>query len=456
MERLVTGRRILAEIERELTRPTGRWSPVAALLFAGAFALFAVVEAGAEIYVLATYVFLPMLAAPLAAHRMAGDRERGLARVTATTPIDTAVFLTGKLIALHLLLVASLALTLPILYALTETMAPGAFHNALPFLGWALLTGTLSILVGLLIGYAKQGASAAALSIAFSTVIAWAFLATQRHRFLAWADNETELAVIQAILHLSPMTWALEADQPAAVGLVSHHHDLALGLVLLLIPILGALAAIALGLQHLDGWLADPTRHPFAILLLATSLIGAGTALALFDYSRPDEGGPDVPDEHTAGIGEMDVAFEASRSQPWEAQTPLFIELNVQGPPNATVTLQELTLEGPHITARHMLEMPTQLHLDEIQEGRGQTAPQNGTYGTATLSFDATATPHRIASMLSLQAHLQLDGNDTTLTTRLNAFDWEHPITPTLAAASAPFALTATTALVLPRRLNRW
>lgn len=452
----MSGRLIAAETKRELTRASGLWTLAGALAFAGLFAVFALAEAGTDAYALATYLFLPLLVCPLAAQRVAADREHGVTAVTATTPADRASFLFAKLFALSILLFVALALTLPLLYALTETVAPGAFQAALPLVGWGLLVGFVSLVVGLAIGYAKTGPSTGALSAGFGLVIAWFIVAVQRHRFLAWADSETELAVIQAVLHANPMTWALEAEHPAAVGVVANHVDIATGLVLLVPLFALGLGALALGLQHWDGWLEHPARHPVAVVLLAASVLGAGAILATWDYARPAPP-TDRPSEASRGqAGDLHAWLEADQEGAWRASTPLVLRFTVAGPPNATVTLEHLALSGSEMTVRHDLEAPAEIPLDEIRDGHGRYAPENRTYGTGELTVRASATPHRIATLIPLTAHLTIDGNETTLATDLSAFDWQTPRTPVLLAGGLPLALLAPSALIGQRRWNRW
>lgn len=453
---MVSGRLIAAETKREITRASGLWTLAGALAFAGLLALFALAEAGTDAYALATYIFFPLLVCPLAAQRVAADREHGVTAVTATTPVDRASFLLAKLTALSILLLVGLALTLPLLYALTETTAPGAFRAALPLVGWGVLVGFVSLVVGLAIGYAKTGPSTGALSVGFGLVIAWFIVAVQRHRFVAWADGELELAVIQAVLHANPMTWALEAEHPAAVGVVANHVDIATGLVLL-VPLLAlGLGAIALGLQHWDGWLEHPARHPLAVVLLAVSVLGTGALLATWDYARPAPP-TDLPSEASRGqAGDLHIRLEADQEGAWRSSTPLVLQLTIAGPPNATVTLEQLALTGSEMTVRHDLATPTEISLDEIRDGHGRYAPENQTYGTGELTVRANATPHRIAKLLPLTAHVTLDGKETTLATDLSAFDWQTPTTPLLLAGGIPLAVLAPSARIAKRRWNRW
>jgi hypothetical protein len=426
------------------------------MVFAAGLALFALYEVGLDAYALATYTFVPLLACPLGAYLIARDREHGLSAVAATTPVDPTSLLLGRLTALSTLLVGGLALTLPVLYALTETVAPGAFRAALPLVGWGLLVGLVSLLVGSIVGYAKTGPSTGALSVGFGIVVAWVVIAVQRHRFLAWADSETELAVIQAILHANPLTWALEAEHPAAVGVVANHSETAAGLALLLVPLALALGAVALGLQHMDGWLEQPLQHPAALALLAASVLGAGVFLATWDYARPTPP-TEVPSDAQSGqAGNLTVRLEADPKAPWKGATPIGVTLTLVGPPNATVTLEELVLSGPNLTVNHQLQVPKNIQLDEIRTDRGHHATENETHGTGELKLQANATPQRVASLVPLAATVTVAGNETTLTTTLEGSVWGTPIVPPLAAAGVPLAVLAWTAWKAPRRWNRW
>lgn len=447
--------RVGAEIRRELTRPTGPWTPVVVLVLAGLLGLFAALEAGVDAYVLATYLVLPLFLCPLAAQRVAADREEALTAVQATTPLTRGEFLLGKIVALGILLAASLALTLPLLYALTETLAPGSFQSALPLVAWGGLVGGVAIVVGLLVGYSTPGTTGA-LSIAFGVVFAWVLLPALSDRLLDAVETETGLQIVRAVLHASPLTWALEAKQTNAVDVLAGHTELAIGLAGLLLALLVVLGAIALGLQRFDGWVEHPARHPLAIAFLALGLLGAAATLAMVQDppAQPDQGVPS--DAGDARIGDLHVNLDPDRDIEWRAETPLAVELTIAGPPNATVQLTRLELGGPNLTVHHDLDVPTTVELTEIREGHGTFAPEGETYGVASLEFQATATPHRITTGFLLEADVGINGNETVLATGVTAFDWGTPGRPALLGGGLPLAIGLGAAIVVPRRANRW
>jgi hypothetical protein len=247
----------------------------------------------------------------------------------------------------------------------------------------------------------------------------------------------------------------LEAEHPGAVGVVANHLDIATGLLTLVPLLLLALAAITLGIQHLDGWLAPPA-HPFAIGLLVAAVLWASALLTTWDYARPNPPDEISPDASRTQAGDLHVHLEVDREAPWRAPTPLTAVLTVTGPPNATVTLKDLTFTGPHVTVTHDLATPTTIHLERIEQGDGRIAPDNETYGIGTLTLEATATPHRISTLIPMIATVTLDGHQATLASDLPAFDWATPATPALAAAAIPLALAGATAAIAPRRWNRW
>jgi hypothetical protein len=453
---MVSLRGILAEARRELGRSTGPGTLAAALALAGGFAVFALAELGPGGYAAGTYLFLPLLVGPLAAQRVAGDRERGLAAVAATTPLDRTSYLLGRALGLLALLVAAVALTLPGLYALTETVAPGAFRAALPLAGWALLVGTVSLLAGLAVGYAATGPSTRALSTAGGLVAVWFLLAAQRRRILSWADGATERQVLEAVVHASPMTWALEAEHPAALGVVDGHLELARGLGLLAPGLVVALGALALGLQHLDGWFERPLRRPVALGLLVVGLAGVGAALAAADTPRPPAGPAEPAPAEPTPAGDVNVSLQVDAREAWRPSTDLGVELTLAGPPNATVHVEELALGGPHLDVEHGLATPSAVSLDEVREGHGRVAPEDEAVGLGELAVDARATPDRVADLFLVRAEVTVDGDRTTAQARTSLADWALPAGALLGAVGGPLAAAGGLAVLAPRRWNRW
>jgi hypothetical protein len=449
---MVNLHRVGVEAKRGLTRSTGRWPPVAAIALACLLAAFCLHEAGIPVFARAVYLFAPLLMAPLAAQEVAGDRERGLSRVHATTPATRGEILGGRLVTLTVVLAVAVAGTLPVLYALTGTISPTAFRAGLPLVGWALLVGSASTVAGLLVGYATSGSSTRGLSVAFGLVTVWLVTAMQRRRLLAWAQGETQRNIVEGLLHANPLTWALEAEHPVALAAVANHADHATGLALLLAAGLTALAAIAIGLQHTDGWRENPLRPSLALAVVIAAAIAGGGLLATWDTPPPSPPETEAPSRAT--VGTLQASLEASTPTAWTTQTPLVVHVGLTGPPNTTATVQGLQLDSQNLVLNTSTKLPQTVDFDGSTES-GEHGDREPT-AAATFDLEATATAQRIADTATLRANLTVDDNQTRLATQLHGLDWQPPTLAVLASGLGPLVLLAGGAIAIPRRFNRW
>jgi hypothetical protein len=446
---MISLRRIAAEVWRELTSGTARAALVTGLVLSGLVAASTLWEFGPGFFFTTTYVLFPLLACPLAAQRVASDRERGVTTVLATTPLGEAEYLTAKIAGLGTLLAIGFLATLPMAYAVTEPLAPGAFATAAPIVLVGLAVGLASLLVGLIVGYADVGTSRVSISAGFGLVMVWALLAFQRDPIVALADGGTERALLEALTRVSPATWSLQAQPSNYVGVVDGWGSLLLGLLALSLGLLVVLASLACGLQHLDGWLERSTPVAAGILVLGLAL--AGGSLAAID--APDTTtSSEAPDDASDGSpGALDVSLRIQEAGSWGPGTPLTAELTVRGPPNATVNVTDVAFDAPGLSIEPRSAIPTSLALDETRATSGGEA-----YGVGRIDVELLATPHRIATLWRVDADLTLDGNETTLSTDVTAFAWSKPGGIVLLAAGAPPATAAGLAALAPRWSNRW
>lgn len=453
MVRLV---RVGQEVRREVLRPSSLWAIAGVLALCLLVGLFAITQAALELYTPAIYLFLPMLMAPLAAHRIARDRERDLSAVHATTPMGSADVLLGKVVALFLLLALAMGATLPMLYVMTAQAATGAFIQLIPLVAWGAAIGTVSMLVGLLIGYARLANSVGALSTAFVVVLLWFLLPLQRGRLYGWADSMAELRVIRALLHASPFTWALDALATGAAYLDPAHASSLVGLAILLVPLALGLGALALGWQHMDGWHPRALARPVASCLLAASLVATGALLWAWDHPAP--GGPTQHGEpvadQLAGDVRLQLGFETH--EPWSTSTPGTLHITFIGEPNATVRLTSLTFTSANLTVQTEVDLPREIHLDQPIPSRGQPHVEGDQAGHAALQIPVTLVLHRLDQQPAIETHLTLDGTSATVTTTHRAWDHRLPLAASMLTGGATLVVVAGAAVLVPRRLNTW
>lgn len=300
-------RRILAEARRETLRSS-------TLMLAAAFGaatvilgVFALSEDATDLYLSLVYLHLPLLFTPLGAYRGARCRERGLAAVATTTPSSLSSTLLGKLLALGALLLVGLAVSVPTSALLVAPETSQIASILGPMLAWGTLLGAVAIVVGLLVGYARAKSPRSAVTLAFVVFLGWLVLGLQRKALLAWADSAMETQLLQAVLHASPLVWALEASGEGTLGLAASHQMA--GLVVLGGSGLLALVSVVVGLQHADGWLPLPEAHPVALVLVAVAVLAVVGALATWDYPPPDVPGLQV------GQGEVGADADGSRER---------------------------------------------------------------------------------------------------------------------------------------------
>lgn len=443
VEPVVNPRRVASEVRRLLTRREHVGALAAGLALSAALAIFALAEGVPDAHVIATFLFVPSLACPLAAYTVAVDRERGHAEVAATTPLTSAERLLGRLLGLSVLLVFFVLATAPVLYAWTEPVTAGGFHAAAGLLAWSLTVGLVAVLAGLALGHAIQRISTRAVSAGFGMVLVWLLLAVQRRRVLGWAEEGLGRAASETVLALDPLAWALEADHPAAIGPVPSHGAMLADLLLLAAPLALAVALLALGVQHADIHTRS-TERPLPTVALVGVLVTLGWTATLVSFPPPPL---EVPQGGGAGdAGELEASLHTEDgSRVWGATTPLTLRLDLAGPANTTVVIHELELTSPGLSIGHELATPLEVTLEPGPEA-----------GRAEVPFEATAHPHRVADRFPVQATIDLDGVQVETRAQVDAHDWRTAEESVLAAAGLPLAAVAGVVALGPRRWNRW
>lgn len=435
--------RIRAEVRREGLCPSSLWLVAGVLAFSLLAALFAVMQASLKLYTPAVYLFVPLVMVPVGAHRVACDRDRDAAALNATTPIRASEVLAGKVIALVLLWGVTVAATVPLLYVLTMQAASNAFLQLTPLVAWGLVLGLVSALAGLIVGYAQGPGATRAVSLGFGLVVLWLVVALQRERLYALASTETEVAIVRAIAHASPSTWAIEALTPNAAYLVPGHGELLTGLALLLAPLAVGLTCLAVGLQHLDGWHPNPLTHRRALGGLAIALVGIAALLGAWSYpDPPGSTSPVSPEPAKANLDDVQVRLAVEDEATWSEHTTARVHLSFAGSPNATLGIERFHLEAEHLTLAPRSSIPDTVRLDG--QGRGH------------LSVPVTLTPHQMVGDITLTARLAVDGQGATMHTPLSPSGYAVPLAASAATGATAFGLAAAAAFHVPRRMNRW
>jgi hypothetical protein len=440
---MVKPARVLAETRRELLRPSSLWAAAGFLSFCFLAALFSITQTSLKLYTPAVYLLCPLLMTAVGAHRIARDRDRDAAALNATTPLRPSEAVLGKALSLTLLWTLTLAATAPLLYVLVSQAATGAFLQLAPLLAWGLVLGLVGILAGLIVGHSQDGETSRAVASAFGLVLAWIVLALQRDRFYALASDDAQLTIVRGFVHLSPLTWAIEALSPDAAFLRVDHLGLLLGLALLVLPLGLGLASLAVGLQQLHDWRPNLAERPQPLAALATAVAAMAVLLGTWSYPPPAPTQPSVgPDASQGQVGDTQVRFILEDETPWSKKTFAKAHLTFHGQPNTTLGLDRFTLEAEHLRLELRSEAPDHVNFDEA--------------GRASVEIPLRLIPQRLVTHTTARANFTLDGQPASLEAPLSPRGIAIPAGASVLTGLASLGGTATAAMIIPRRLNRW
>lgn len=444
------GRRVAAELRRQLLRQSTGRLVTAFVLLVGAFGLLAAATGdGLEAPTTVPYLFAPALVCPLAAHRVLRDREGGMADVLATSPLTRGEELLAKTLAVLALTPLAVVASLPVLYAVSLHAAPGAFVDLLDRALWALSIGTTAASVGLLLGHSTPQRPRLGLGLAFGTVLVWFFLAT------VFGNTPNPPLVMSLLRRLSPVSYAVHA-------VVSGPLLLGGGLLAALPLTLGAwalalAAPLALGLQHAADWHRPP---PTGALLLVAAVWLVGAA-ALVPWSAPEFAPEKATYEAEGYHGEVWGSLETSRfgapDAQWGPTTKRYPQLTLVGPPNASLEIDEIALHSAQIDFEDPTHVPDRVDLDEIVEDhRRRWNETGGPAGTATINLTVEAHPRGLFNRAPTEVLVSIDGQEEVYSIDYVGDVWRVEPTPILAATAAAVLPLLVATRWLPRRWNRW
>lgn len=454
--------RVLAEARRELQRTPRVW--LLGLLFLPAL-LLGLLEPEEGVHTLfeLTYLFMPVFLLPLGVGLATRDRRHGLARLQATTPVTPGEMLTGKAVSLAALATGVVLATLPLYLAALSPLPTIALLQATPHLGWAILLGTGAGAAGLLLGFLLPGHPRLALSGSFLMVITWFVVGINRAQVIAAPDAPTRWVAL-LLVNTDPFAWAAQAVHGKAGGgiLFEGSHALALGLVALTGLWLLVCTILVGSLQHAEGWHGlRPARWRPLISLLALVLVSGGT-LAAWTPLEPAPREHDIGQPQERVVEELWVEFGLWKEGPglggWTQRQTMELALAVVGPPNATVILEEVVLQHPHLTIEGLeAATPTTLRLSKVVNSPPPDSPFGpGSYGVNTTRLPVVVETHRALERYPrLDLQLRFDRFDIEAEVPL-LVEWDIPVTATLATTGAALVAVAGCARWLPRRWNRW
>lgn len=450
-------RRVLAETRRQMARPGTLRILAGFALLVGSLAVVGTSGGGRTFIAIEFgYYLFPMLMCPIAAQRVLGDRDWGMAEVLATTPLTQGEALVARVAAMLSVPVVAIAFTLPVFYGLFAVAAPGAFWTALVHVPWALGIATASASVGLVVGHLTPQRPRLGLAIAFMLVVAWFVGGVSLNDFQdpGWA--------IAFLGKLSPYTYVDLATplRPIPAGPLA----MLVGPLVLTLVALAVLIPIGAGLQHPVGWDRPLGRHPVAAVSLAgVLLVGGGLLAAWTPPENPWRRGTGFPVEDTREGLRWSIALtpgeEAGKlwKGAWGDPTPLRLSMAVTGPPNATLSIDALGLTSERIDFEPAEPLPDRLVLDSIQDASESSPAGTGDkVGVGTVEILWNATPTELFQRTDVLLFLEVNGEPIRFEMDLGALGWKTSDTAALAGslASALPALAATR--WLPPRWNRW
>lgn len=443
-------RQVLAEFRDQIQRRATLRLATGYVLFVGFMGLVAAWTGdGLETALDLPYLFAPLLACPVVAGWVLRARETGREEVLATTPITRGQTLLARTLAALLLTPLMVAATLPILYAASVAAAPGAFLDLLVYPAWAVSIGTAAATVGLLLGHLTPGRPRLGLALAFFTTFVWLVFG------MGLGGTPNPPLGVAVVRRLSPLSHAVHASN---IG------PLASPVELLMVPLayaavaLALLAPVSLGLQHASGWARPFTARPVPVAAAIAVLALAGAGVASWTA-------PEGEVMHLTSRLEQqteDLWFEVNPrplppGETWRQGTPFPIQLTVIGPPNGTVTLEDLRLTSDRAAFHGPAGLPETMVLDDVgPDHRRAWNATGGPAGSNQSTFVLETAPREVFTYAEVDLVVVLAGQDHRFEVFIRALDWhvdEGSLWAGLVATGLPL-LAATR--WLPRRWNLW
>lgn len=340
--RLVT---VLREAARDLA--------VARVWYAlAAFASFVSLVAFASIRNDSLYWPLAGLAAPLfllpySAYLLARDRASGMFETLLASGLRRSEYLAARCLSVFATLVASTVITVIVSVAIVAGKGADPLPPNLPRLAWFLVLAAASGATGLAIGTIGLEI-ATSMAVAFIVGVAWLFAAANAGDILALAPSGAFRAFVTAFLHVDPLMWALDDlgtyTHPIVVG--GGRFAAFSGALILAIAAIAA-AVVIFNLGHRPR-LSHARVGPWATFAMAGLFLVASFSIWDFDDAsakRMENARWQSADGSITLTGYASALPSAKHSQ--ADGSVLILSFLVQGPPGASVTLQDIHAESP-------------------------------------------------------------------------------------------------------------
>lgn len=366
--------KLLTELRRELLRPGSFHMIALCLLGVGLFAWGGAIR-GVSLFLA---WLSPLLLTPLAALRATEDRKRGLAEVQATAPLRERTVFLAKAISLFLIWLTVIAGAGLLVSLLVSGAVSDVWLQIQGLLLWGLLAGIASLSAGLFVGYVSMGRPVWGISVSACLALVW--LATA----IAIADGTVlhKAELVQWIALSGPLAWMPVEIQAARAAPLSLSNMNLLAVLLLGAVYFGVSGWVATRHQRLANWRegTGPWRGLMA-LLLALSLLAVPAAIGALPSQEPQRRA-----EYNLEIAKGDLLVQVGLV-PEEEDKPFLIaaekfearvRLDIMGPPNETVRVDQPSLDAPGMSFEVEEEFPKTYRLDRIQEDPEEPGRKRG------------------------------------------------------------------------------
>ena len=390
----------------------------------------------------------PLGMLPLAAFATSRDRDSRMLDSLALSGVGRPAYLLGRCIFLLAFLVLAFLPVLATTAILLDGMGTAPLRANASRLAWTFLLGLTAAAAGIVIGVSSRRASRA-VSFAFLTALAWLFLTQFAADLLALGTTQGARMVIEVLVHLSPITWALDdigtSTHPLLVA--SGSPPAQLGAVLLATVFLVSAIATFVLAQHYDER-ARASRFGAALLILGVAWCATATAIAAWDFDTVGEVAA-RESQWKNGSGTLMVSavvHSAPELRPTGAGDEVLV-LHFRGPPGQEVVIDQISLRSPAGT--FVGQPPAGPHIAKI----GEDGPPRG---TASLELPVAFEPHYEGGQVPFELTMLADGERAHLKGQMTyaGGPGASPAAPLAALASA--AGTYAVGLVIVRRSRTW